>query len=496
MENNKYNIEELLTQAKDAVYFSVQDKNAVRSALLSHMNKGEKKKIHTPILMSMWTRFAVVPFVLLILVGTSVSASSMDAYPGDLLYGVKTAIVEPLVALTQFSPEDKIRYSALRAERRLNEMATLSSEERLNEKEKEDLLFQADKQLVAVREKVDPLPLPQSIAIQSDLEATLRAYDNVFEQINEEDIRQTIGTHVALLNTNRQEQERVLHTQSIGKESVQERQKEVQTFVASIQEKVANDTDRGTLQAKARVDLAEESLVLGNDSIAAGAYTQGTISSERAYRLAKEADVVLTLQKRLALLPEDTIPAVPETLSRASIETKEVVKERTFDTAFIAEEEPEIQHNMSVGDDASATMLVADPQETIHTFFYQELIQSVDGYYITPAILMNQFPGLTEHDFRNVVTESGIYTFTNDTLVLRGSSEYIQKEGVDQLLFNVLSRYKREIQTVEGIEALLTELRKEQEEPLPEEKDEVVDIDTTIENVDDISDSLNTLLEQ
>jgi hypothetical protein len=117
-----------------------------KSIFLNVMDKvgqlPEKKKIDAPtpspfykfsFLSNMkYGRIGATVFLLLFLI-SSTTFASFDALPGDLLYGIKTGVVEKLSDLTAFSVQDKAKRNSVKIDTRIKELESLAEKGRLTE---------------------------------------------------------------------------------------------------------------------------------------------------------------------------------------------------------------------------------------------------------------------------------------------------------------------------------------------------------------------------
>ncbi len=134
MKNNFNTTEDLLEKGKN-IRLSAIEREEMKSTLLSYA------QFHTPkqhpkespfSLSSIWMRsLASASLAVVLFIGTNFA--SADSLPGELLYPVKTNILEELVAATKLSPEDKLTYQHERFETRLLEIQTLAEQLSLTE---------------------------------------------------------------------------------------------------------------------------------------------------------------------------------------------------------------------------------------------------------------------------------------------------------------------------------------------------------------------------
>lgn len=115
----------------------------------------------SPIFVSIFTRhtqvFVAASLVLAMSFGGAIYASD-DSLPGDVLYSVKTAMIEPVLDVVYSAPEDKLLWEEEKVERRIAEAEKLIEKDELDEEklakleakiEKSSIAFAAAASLVA-----------------------------------------------------------------------------------------------------------------------------------------------------------------------------------------------------------------------------------------------------------------------------------------------------------------------------------------------------------
>ncbi len=128
---------------------------------------------------------SVAATLILALTGSSVAFASEGSLPGDVLYPIKVAVVEPARTLFTSTKEKAKRHMAL-AERRLDEASLLAKEGRLDETTEETLAirFSRNANLAAEAAEEDRDENRENADFSSDQFAErLGAYENVLAQV-------------------------------------------------------------------------------------------------------------------------------------------------------------------------------------------------------------------------------------------------------------------------------------------------------------------------
>ena len=467
MKNNiPNNIEDLLQQAGSSVRLSDTEKNTQRTLLMTHIEQKKKQKWYTAILHAQTTRFVVAPLTICLLVVTGVSASSLDAYPGDILYGIKTNIVEPVVALVQFSDEAEVLYEKKLTERRLDEVLVLAARNTLNDVDKESLVSEAERHLTILSKSTETLSPEFAVEILSDTEATLRAYEKLFSRVDEKETTDILSSHVAILNKKRLTNEMQISGSYVKKEDAEKKSQDIKEFLALVQGGVDLEGQmQGALEAQAQLRLAEEALHSGEENISAGSYTQAMLSFSRASRFIREAQVVFNTGVYLAIRPQ--------TVERATTDSIRVNDEAPVAIAIapIKKESSELvneatmlskQVTASFAQETSMVSVEVIDSEDVYEIFKTLIKSNIGNYEITPVSVMKTFPGVRPEDFNNVNTEHGVYIMTEIGLLLQANgslendnTEEISEAGERQLLLNIALRLKVEFVTRTDVEYIV-----------------------------------------
>lgn len=135
----------------------------------------------------------VPTLVIALIIATSGGASAFaeKAVPGDLLYGVKTFVNEPIAGVFAFTKEEKTEWKERLVERRLDEAQKLVSKGNLSEVNRVNLENQIKTKIDEFNLNVNELALQKNQDINSSdlnirLQASLAAYQNVLEALSKD----------------------------------------------------------------------------------------------------------------------------------------------------------------------------------------------------------------------------------------------------------------------------------------------------------------------
>lgn len=179
------------------VRLSDSEKKSMRASLQAHMQAEAlrpKSSIPSPWVMGRFVVFihkpvAVVLIAFLVLSGTTAYAAE-GALPGDALYTVKVDVVEEVRAALTVTDKEKMRWDAQRAERRLEEAATLAAAGRLTDEVEIEIeeRFEKFAEKVEVRaQKAENSGNARAAAIVlAEFEGTLRGHAQVLAHADQD----------------------------------------------------------------------------------------------------------------------------------------------------------------------------------------------------------------------------------------------------------------------------------------------------------------------
>ncbi len=186
--NNDF--EHLIRKAGEQVSLTTEERARAR-ALLTEYAAMKPMRTATPhvALPGILHRFSRPAFasatalLMLSLTTGGITYAAEGSLPGDLLYGVKVAVTEPVVSALTTRGEAQAHWQMTLAERRVHEAAALASTGRLDTKTETALAVQftvaADSAATAVAEEPDPVSATVAI---TGFATRLAAYDTVLKK--------------------------------------------------------------------------------------------------------------------------------------------------------------------------------------------------------------------------------------------------------------------------------------------------------------------------
>lgn len=447
--NTTHTIEERLEQASQEVSLSVSEKVNMRQALEARMHTAEAS-VWQGIYRSAVLRYAVAPLLIFFMIGGGVTYASTDALPNDALYAVKTHVYEPLVGLTKGDVESRIAYKQSLAEKRLHELVTLLEQGELDAESQEKTLRLFDTHEEDIRDDVSDAAPALAVSAQSDLEGVVQAHAQVASRVGNEELTSDLNTRAALLTERRLWAEAGLQQSpdSLASASAQASQ-EAQDAIEIVREVFAEQDVSSSLalQARLRVDVAEQTWREGQELAETGAFAEAVSRYQRAKRQAREAQITFGITERLALHTPTISDERVATLERAERTSYSAPVEDTSATmamqsaAFVAEEGvvPEVS------------------PITPYDYFRERVSERVPSGQVES--LMQVYPGLVSRDFAGVEAEGGVYQVANGNVTFTAfgttPNAALSSEGYRRLVLNVATRLGIEITSQESIDIIL-----------------------------------------
>lgn len=193
--------EELIAQLR-ALRLSDAERAALRASLIAKMQSGDARG---PIL-SPWSWFfeakrlqaAFLIVIIIIGYGSSATLAAEGSLPGDVLYPVKTRVVEPLTRLVAArTPAAKAKFETRLLEKRLEEAETLETGKKLDpelEKSVRRVIHEQSTKAKAVARHADgELPLSVLRAATSTVETATSSPVRTFERVRQQEDSDTRG---------------------------------------------------------------------------------------------------------------------------------------------------------------------------------------------------------------------------------------------------------------------------------------------------------------
>ncbi|OGF52381.1 hypothetical protein A3I27_02390 [Candidatus Giovannonibacteria bacterium RIFCSPLOWO2_02_FULL_43_11b] len=164
------------------------EKEKMRDFVISYAKKNTKRKTF-----SIFSVLRSAPAILIFTIvfgGVGISFAAEKALPGDVLYSVKTNINEEVIGLLTVSDENKVKWLAKVAERRIEETETLVKENRFDPAAKEKIEKNFEQKAKKIKEKIQAIDEKNNLDAASmasqNLENTLEKHREILEKLSEE----------------------------------------------------------------------------------------------------------------------------------------------------------------------------------------------------------------------------------------------------------------------------------------------------------------------
>ena len=310
-------------------------KHPVRNADTTRLLLQERSKSYISAFAEMLTlkplisKLKPMPIILIIalLIGGGTSFAAEGALPGDVLYPIKVSVNEEVRSFVAISNEAQAKWDARRAERRLEEAEKLAAEGRLNAETRADIESRFESHTKAFEEQTKKIESKQntktSLEINSDFEASLKTHAQVLTQIAAEkaEVRGEVGLLLIEVRTRlnatakaRSNVEVEVSAETDGKfkasaegklGAAENKISEVRNFIGRVKASVSANA---SVQAEAKLKVAEEIIARGKVEMEAQTYGKAFASFQEAIRIAQGAKLLVATEERIDL--EIKVPGV------------------------------------------------------------------------------------------------------------------------------------------------------------------------------------------
>lgn len=259
---------ELNPEEKKGMYLMLREYARMKPIRIRHAPRRAPKN---------WFMFGARPMptmaaVMIVVLSTGTAFAAENALPGDFLYDIKVSVNEPVISALSVSTEAKASWAIERAERRIEEAASLALSGTLDEETSEELNVRLEEHVAeaeaeqAEMEKTDTLAAAR---IETNLRAALLAHADVLAdvraEVEDEETQARIDTVIEHVST-----------RTFASARMQKRDTETASMMAldiSIDAAEESDTDEDVEEsrniARKRID-ASERLVVRNESRVGG----------------------------------------------------------------------------------------------------------------------------------------------------------------------------------------------------------------------------------
>ncbi len=193
----KRNLGDIIQKSANRVSLSESERERMERVVLGYVSMKPIRSGGTREVQVHWYQWVRQPLAIglvfaLVVSGTGVSYAAEASVPGDLLYPIKVSVNEEVRASLTFSGEEKGKWETERAERRLEEAATLAVQGKLTTEVKKELVERFDthsERAVASAESFEDNDALLALNLASDFESRLKAHEELLEEVDDDDRR-------------------------------------------------------------------------------------------------------------------------------------------------------------------------------------------------------------------------------------------------------------------------------------------------------------------
>lgn len=480
--NNEYQkTEQAIQRATQNVRLSDIEKARVRNNLQRIISTEQSVRVSWFSLAIV--RYAVAPALIVFVIVGGVTGASASTLPGDMLYPVKVSVLEEVRGLLHRNTENRLSYEQQRVEKRLAELAELDGSGELNSEKEVQALVYLDRHINAVQNRSKSLPPEVRVKTDSDVEATLRAQERIFAELQEAKVQEHLQGVIARVVQSRALAEQALYRSENNLAHIaSDTEREVKSVIREAQDRLSDSKEtRLLMQTSVHIELALQATEEGDRYIQAGSFADAIVQFEKGKRVVKEAMSFFDAGNRYAFGHRE-IPSDAVALLREKTEVVEI--------ASAPVESDSLMMSASMSADVTALSSVVYSESPYE--YFEETLRSLAGRSAVPETYINIFTGIKETDFNGVIGAGGVYQVTSGELQFietasvtdSGLVRTIESEGYIRLLINIASRLRIELATVEDVDRIISILQQTEDEPArldaPEEESSFLDVELDV----------------
>lgn len=324
------NFEQFIKKAK-SINLSRDEKAVARQSVLNLISNNSVRTETEPRLSNWSTMFnyklnyvsiMTILLIITLMFGGGIGLAAEKALPGDSLYPVKIGFNEEVRGWLSISEEAKANWEVERVQKRLEEAELMASQGSLDAESRAviEANFQAQSDRVKARiakfEGKDNFNAV--VGVSSNFEVTLKAHERILARLLDEEtdavlkveigpIKVRVGSEAISAKKSREDSEdkisakvRVdIQSAAGGKlKAAENKIEEVEKFIKNIESKLGAE---GTVQAKARLTLANQTVVEGRAKLESKLYGDAFILFQKAIRIAQEAKLLVQARRELKI---------------------------------------------------------------------------------------------------------------------------------------------------------------------------------------------------
>src|SRR3989344_2669850 len=325
------NLEKFIKQAKD-IHLSKNEKATIRQSVLNFISQNLVRS-ETPARLSYGsnifffnhfnlTKTMAILLIISLMVGGGVGLAAEQSLPGDSLYQVKIGMNEEVRGWLLVSEEAKANWEVERVQRRLEEAEQMTSRGSLNAETRAVIEANFEAQSERVRDRIAKFESKDNfnaaVGVSSNFEVALKAHERILAELLDKEtsallkveikpIKVRVGSEASDAKKSREDNEdkvsakvRVdIESAAEGKlKAAENKIEEVRRFIENMESKLGAEA---TVQAKARLTLANQTIAEGKAKFESKAYGDAFILFQKAMRIAQEAKLLVQARHELKI---------------------------------------------------------------------------------------------------------------------------------------------------------------------------------------------------
>lgn len=332
------NLEKLIKRARN-IHLNKDEKAVIRQSLLNFISsnpvrvKAEPRLGNWPFnfiqgesnIFKYKLNYVSVMTILLIITlmfGGGMGLAAEKALPGDSLYPIKSGLSEEARGWLSISEEARANWEVERVQRRLEEAEQLASRGSLNAENRAVIEANFQAQSERVRDRIAKFEGKENfnaaVGVSSNFEVALKAHERILARLFDEEtdadlkveikpIEIKVNTEASKAKNSREKNEGKISvsvkadTQSAAEgklKAVENKIEEVEKFIENMESKLGAEA---TVQAKARLTLANQTVVEGRAKLKSKIYGDAFVLFQKAMRIAQEAKLLVQARDELKI---------------------------------------------------------------------------------------------------------------------------------------------------------------------------------------------------
>jgi len=333
------NLEKFIKQAKD-IHLSKNEKATIRQSVLNFISQNLVRS-ETPARLSYGpfnliqgesnifffnhfnlTKTMAILLIISLMVGGGVGLAAEQSLPGDSLYQVKIGMNEEVRGWLLVSEEAKANWEVERVQRRLEEAEEMTSRGSLNAETRAVIEANFQAQSEKVKDRIAKFESKDNfnaaVGVSSNFEVALKAHERILAELLDKEtsavlrveikpIKIRVSSEASEAKKSREDNEdkvsakvRVdIESAAEGKlKAAENKIEEVRKFIENIESRLGAET---TVQAKARLTIADQTVADGKTKLESKAYGDAFILFQKAIRIAQEAKFLVQARHELKI---------------------------------------------------------------------------------------------------------------------------------------------------------------------------------------------------